>query len=464
MTSAASPHAASLTTRVASLAWPILVGQLAVISNGVIDTVMTARYSATDLAALGLGASIYISVFVGLSGVLQALAPSIAQLFGAKKFHAIGAEVRQGVWLAIFLSIVGACFLSFPHVLLSIAQAPPEMNEKVERYLNILSFALPATLGFRVYASLNTALSRPRAVMMLQLAGLALKIPLNAVFIFGALGIPALGSPGCAIATVISTWLIVLTSWLILRSDSFFSQFNIMGYGLGRPQWKAQLALLKLGLPMGLSYLIEVTAFTFMALFIARLGSNVLAAHQITANFGTVLYMLPLSIAHATTTLVAQEIGAGRWESARHTGYAGIRLGILLSVGLGLLVWLLRSHIIGLYTPDSAVANAAMPLFFFIAFYQLFDAIQIGSAFVLRAYKVATIPTLMYAVALWGVGLGGGYVIGFDITGFTPASVQGAAGFWLGNSLSLALVGLALAWYLRRVQRIMETEANSKYP
>lgn len=462
MTPAASPHTASLNTRVASLAWPILIGQLAVISNGVIDTVMTARYSATDLAALGLGASIYISVFVGLSGVLQALAPSIAQLFGAKKFQAIGADVRQGLWLAIFLSMVGAYFLSFPHALLSIAQAPPEMNEKVEQYLRILSFALPATLGFRVYASLNTALSRPRAVMLLQLAGLALKIPLNAVFIFGALGIPALGSPGCAIATVISTWLIVVTSWLILRRDTFFTQFHIMGYGLGRPQWKAQLALLKLGLPMGLSYLIEVTAFTFMALFIARLGSDVLAAHQITANFGTVLYMLPLSIAHATTTLVAQEIGAGRWESARHTGYAGIRLGILLSVGLGVLVWLLRSQIIGLYTPDSAVANAAMPLFFFIAFYQLFDAIQIGSAFVLRAYKVATIPTLMYAVALWGVGLGGGYVIGFDITGFTPASVQGAAGFWLGNSLSLALVGIALAWYLRRVQRIMETEASSK--
>jgi MATE family multidrug resistance protein len=99
-----------------------------------------------------------------------------------------------------------------------------------------------------------------------------------------------------------------------------------------------------------------------------------------------------------------------------------------------------------------------MPLFFFIAFYQLFDAIQVGTAFVLRAYKVATIPTLMYAVALWGAGLGGGYVVGFNITGLTPNFLLGAAGFWLGNSLSLALVGLALAWYLRRVQRILERE------
>ena len=294
--------------------------------------------------------------------------------------------------------------------------------------------------------------------MLFQLAGLGLKIPLNAVFIFGGLGLPSYGSPGCAIATAISTWFIVLASWLILRKDHFFKQFEIFGYGISRPQWKSQSALLKLGLPMGLSYLIEVTAFTFMALFIARLGSNALAAHQITANFGTVLYMLPLSIANATTTLVAQEIGAGRLASARHTGYAGIRLGVILSVSIGLIVWLARASIIGLYTPDILVAQAAMPLFFFIAFYQLFDAIQVGTAFVLRAYKVATIPTLMYAVALWGVGLGGGYVIGFNITGLTPDFLLGAAGFWLGNSLSLALVGLALAWYLNRIQHILERE------
>ena len=461
MTLAASPHNSSLTSRVARLAWPILVGQLAVVANGVIDTAMTARYSATDLAVLGLGASIYISVFVGLSGVLQALSPTIAQLFGAKKIDAIGAEVRQGMWLAIFLSIVGACLLSFPHPLLAVAHAPPEMTDKVERYLQILSLALPASLGFRVYASLNTALSRPRNVMLLQIAGLGLKIPLNALFIFGGLGLPALGSPGCAIATAISAWLIALISWLILRNDSFFNQFHIFGHGIDRPRWKAQSALLKLGLPMGLSYLIEVTAFTFMALFIARLGSNTLAAHQITANFGTVLYMLPLSIANATMTLVAQEIGAGRLISARRTGRAGIRLGVTLSVSLGILVWLTRSYIIGLYTPDMSVEEAAIPLFFFIAFYQLFDAIQVGTAFVLRAYKVATIPTLMYAVALWGAGLGGGYVIGFNITGMTPNFLLGAAGFWLGNSLSLALVGLALAWYLRRVQRIMEREYES---
>ncbi len=450
----------SLTARVAALAWPILIGQLAVIANGVVDTMMTARYSAIDLAALGLGASVYVSIFVGLSGVMQALSPTIAQLYGAKKFDAIGNEVRQGVWLALFLTLIGAIALCFPQPLLNIAQASPELNDKVLSYLQLLALALPATLGFRVYASLNTAISRPRMVMLLQVSALLLKIPLNALFIFGGLGLPAFGAPGCAIATAISAWLALLAGWLIVRYQPFYRKFTLFGKGLGAPDVKAIKSLLKLGLPMGLSFLIEVTAFTFMALFIARLGSDTLAGHQITANFGTVLYMLPLSIANATCTLVAQEIGSGRLASARHTGQAGVRLGVLLSVSIGVVVWIAREQIIGLYTPDVRVAAAAMPLFFFIAFYQLFDSAQVGTAYVLRAYKVATIPTLMYAVALWGMGLGGGYLIGFDVLGLSPDWLKGAAGFWLGNSLSLALVGVALIWYLKRVQRLLAHEAQ----
>jgi MATE family multidrug resistance protein len=451
--------ASSFTVRVASLAWPIVVGQLAVIMNGVIDTIMTARYSAIDLAALGLGASVYVSIFVGLSGVMQALSPTIGQLYGAKKFQAIGHEVRQGVWLAIFLSIVGSTLLLFPDPLLNIAEAPAPLDSKVREYLALLSLALPATLGFRVFAALNTAVSRPRVVMAIQVGTLILlKLPLNALLIFGGLGLPALGTPGAAIATCVAAWLALGIGWLLATRGESYREFQIQGDGFEKPSWATQRTLLKLGLPMGMSYLIEVTAFTFMALFIARLGSETLAAHQIAGNFGTVLYMLPLSIASATGILVAQEIGAGRLSAARHAGDAGIRLGVLVAVSIGLLVYFSRAYIVALYTPDPKIAAIALSLFLFISFYQFVDAVQVGAAFVLRAYKVAAIPTLMYAIGLWGIGLGGGYLLGFDILGNTPAPLHGAAGFWLGNSVSLGLVAAALYWYLRRVQRIREAE------
>jgi MATE family multidrug resistance protein len=441
------------TLRIASLAWPILVGQLAVIANGVIDTAMTSRFSATDLAALAVGASIYVSVFVGLNGVLQALAPVIGQLFGARRFDAIGAEVKQGAWLALFLSLAGCLALLFPQPLLSLAHASAELNEKASLYLRILALALPATLGFRIYGGLNTAIGRPKMVMAIQVAGLLLKVPLNALFIFGGLGLPAFGGPGCAIATAAIAWLTFLISLAILRGSPSYRMFHIFGSGFVAPSRAALTMLLKLGIPMGLSYLIEVTAFTFMALFIARLGDTAVAGHQITANFATVLYMLPLSIASATSTLVAQAIGAGRMESARHISFLGIRLAAILSVTIGCIVWLTREAIVRAYTPNETIVASALPLFVFIAFYQLFDAVQVTTAFVLRAYKVAVIPTIMYAVALWGIGLGGGYLLGIDPFGFSPRVFHGAAGFWMGNSASLALVASGLLWYLHKVQR-----------
>ena len=440
-------------TRLAGLAWPILIGQLAVMANGVIDTEMTARFSAVDLAALAIGASIYVSVFVGASGVLQALAPLIGQLVGAREHAAIGVEVKQGAWLALLLSVAGALVLAYPQPFLSIAQASPELTDKATLYLQILALALPATLGFKVYAALNTALGRPKALMLLQVGALALKVPLNALFIFGGFGLPAFGGPGCAIATTLLAWLSLAAALLLLRNAPAYRPYRIFGSGFVVPTWQAQRALLSLGVPMGVSYLIEVTAFTFMALFIARMGDVAVAGHQIAANFGGVLYMLPLSIASATGTLVAQAIGARDMHGARRVGNHGIALAGCASLAVGVLTWLGHEQIVRAYTPDPRVIAIAAPLFLFIAVYQVFDAIQASAAFTLRAYRIALVPTVIYAVALWGVGLGGGYVAGFDTLGVMPAMLQGAAGFWLGNSASIVLVAISLMWYLRHIQQ-----------
>ncbi|MEB0137618.1 MULTISPECIES: MATE family efflux transporter [unclassified Undibacterium] len=438
---------------IAALAWPILIGQLATVANGVIDTAMTARSSVDDLAALSIGISIYVSIFVGLNGVLQALAPVIGQLFGARELVRIGAKLKQALWLALFLSGLGGALLLHPAPLLGIASAAPTLSAKATLYLQIIAMALPATLAFRIYSAFNNAIGKPKMVMTIQLCALVLKIPLNTLFIFGGWGIPAMGGPGCAVATTVITWSMLLCAWLVLRHASVYRAFALFGSGWVRPHWQDLRDLLRLGIPMGLSYLIEVTAYTFMALFIARLGAVAVAGHQLTANFGTILYMLPLSIASATGTLVARAIGARHPAAAKQTGQAGILLAAALVMPLGALIWFCRSRILHAYTDQTEVIAAALPLFFFVAVYQVFDAIQVIVAFTLRAYHVAVVPTILYAVALWGCGLGGGYLIGLDPYQCMPTALHGAPGFWLANSLSIAMVALALYLYLQRVQR-----------
>ena len=431
------------------LAGPLLVGQLAVIAFGVLDTAMTARYSAEDLAALAMASAIFISIYVGLTGVISALAPIAGQLFGAKRFEEIGEEVRQATWLALGLAIVGCAVLMNADYLLAISQLSIDIESKARLYLNILAIGLPASMGMRVLMALHNAVSRPAVITIVQLIGLGLKLPLNLLFIYGGLGIEGMGGPGCAVATAIISWFWVISTLGFVLFDRFYRPFKIFSRFSG-PDWHRIWVLLKLGTPIGFSYLIEVTSFTFMSLFIARLGTTALAGHQIIANMGTVIYMVPLSLSIATMTLVSQSIGANKPERAEEIGWSSVFFTTALCIAIGISVWVMRMSLLDLYDPPNEVKVFSIPLFLFIAFYQVFDALQVTAAFILRAYRVAFWPMVIYAGSLWGVGLGGGYLLGFDVLGNTPSFLLGANGFWAANSISLGLAACLLLYLFRK--------------
>ncbi len=445
---------------IVGLAWPVLVGQLAIIAFGVIDTAMVGRFSAVDLAALGLGSSIYVSVYVGLTGVVLALQPIAGQLFGARRHAEIGEEVRQALWLAAGLAVLGFAVMYFPAPLLAIARVPPALYERTELYLRIAAFGLPASLAFRVYSALANAVGKPRLVMMLQVAALFAKVALNFWFIFGGLEVPPLGGPGCALASTLINFALAGIALTLLARLELFAPFGIFARFCW-PSASRLAALLKLGLPMGLSYLIEVTSYTFMALFIARFGTTTLAGHQIIGNFGAVLYMTPMSIGIATSTLVAHALGGGRHDAARTLARHGIALACAIGCSYAAISWVLRPLILAGYTPDAAVIAAATPLLPIMLVYHIFDTFQTATAFVLRAYKVAVVPTVIYAVALWGVGLGGGYLLGFDIGGGVPEWLTGARGFWAANAASLAAAGAGLFVHWRSVSTRLARDAQA---
>ena len=460
----ATHHRSSLldsARRIAPLAWPVFVGQLAVLAFATIDTVLAARYAALDLAALAIGGAAYMTVFVALMGVVQAIGPIAGRLFGAGALAECGQQLHQAIWLACALSVLGCVALLFPQPFLSLAQAGPEVSAKVRGHLSALAFALPPALMFMAFRTFNIAVSRPKIVMLLQLAALALKVPLTAALVFGytlatPLGdwrVDALGAPGCGTATAIVTWLQFGAACLLLRADPFYARFEL-GTRLRRIDRASIEALARLGIPMGLSIAIEVSGFTFMAFFISRLGATPVAGHQIAINLVSIMFMMPLAIANASGTLVAQQVGAGAPGSARRLGWHGLQLGVLIAASLGALVYLLREAIVTLYTHDPAVIAAALPLLAWVALFHVADAAQTVAAFVLRAYGIATVPMVIYAVAIWGVGLGGGYAVAFDVSGSTPAWLLGSRGFWSAATAGLVIAGAGLsaflAWVLRR--------------
>jgi MATE family multidrug resistance protein len=420
-------------------AWPMFVAQLAFVLNITIDTAMAGRLSAVQLAGVSLGLSLYVSIAIALIGVLSALGPIAAHHFGAGRAGEVGRDVRQAIWLAAFLSVPGCAALLWHGPWIRLAQPGADVADVASAYLTAAAFGLPGSLGTRVFVNLNSALSRPKFTMAINLTSLALKIPLNALFIWGAGPVPALGGAGCAVATACQSWLTFALGLAVWRLHPYFESFRASAAArLELPQWPRQKELLRIGVPAGLSLLFEVTSFTLMAVAIARLGAATLSGHQIVGNIAAILYMLPLSMGFASSALVAQALGARDPRRARALSVHGLQIAAAFGAALALLTWLARAPIIAAYTSDPQVAAAAYRLIALAAAFHFFDALQGVSVFVLRGYRVTLGPMLIYGLCLWGIGLTGGYRLAFWGIGSVPA--LGAAGMW-----TAALTGLSVA-------------------
>ncbi len=444
-------------------AWPVLVSQWAGIAFGVLDTAMTGHASAQDLAAMSLSVSVYITVFVGLMGVVHALIPIQAQHFGAGRHDEVGRAWGQGIWLALGLSVLGALLMLFPDLWLSLSGPVDEdVRHSMAAYLRALVVALPASLMFRTIYALGAAVSRPKIVMSINLGGIGLKATCNWLLIYGKLGLPALGATGAGIATAITYWTSLMIGLWVIRHDAYYRRFDLR---LGRPRWLQQKELLRLGLPMGGSYLVEVSAFTFMALLVAREGTHVLGGHQIMSNLAALCYMMPMALGVATGALAAQNIGAGNPAQARRTGLAGLALGLIGALLTSAVLLVGRQPILAAYTSDAQVAAVAGTLLAMIPLFHLCDSMQCINSYLLRAYKVAVVPLLLQVLALGIVGLLGGWWLGFGPgrggldwlrLAIMPHSPQGAGTMWLMAMVGLGLSALLLhAWYWRTLRGTM---------
>jgi MATE family multidrug resistance protein len=448
--STAAPPASDLSV-IGRHAATVLVGQLAVMAFGVTDTVVAGRHSEAALAALSVGSAIYISVFVALMGVLQALLPVWAELRGAGRTGDIGASVRQSLYLAAACALLGGAVLLAPAPLLRWAQVPPALQDEITGYLAVLAMALPPALLFRLYSTLNQSLGRPQLATWLQLGGLALKVPLSLWFAFGGAGLPAGGAVGCAWATLVVNYAMLGVALWTLHTQPLYRELRIW-QRLEAPDWRRIAEFLRMGVPGGLAVMVEVTSFTLMALLIARLGTQASAAHQIASNLTAVLYMSPLSLGLATSARVSWWLGRGEPTRAR----ASLRTGLALAIGAaGLMAacaWLLRAPIASFYAGSAAVAAGASALIGWVALYHLADTVQAMCVFVLRSYRVTVAPLLVYGVLLWGLGLAGGYALAYRGIGPWPA-LQSPAAFWMAGAVALGLVAVIFLMLLQRASR-----------
>ncbi len=437
-----------------SLAWPILIGQLATIGMSVTDVAMAGHASAADLAGVSLGVSIWNMTILTLMGLLMSVNPMVAHHVGAGELDAVPQVVRQGMWKALGVGLLAFVLANLAAQVFDAMDIEPAVRDVAKRFVHVSSFGLPAFTCYRVLYGYSTSINQTKPMMVIALIALLLNALINWLLVFGNWGFPRLGGVGCAWSTMLCVWFhLAALLWWMRVAPAYRHTWPFARYE--GPQWSMLRSLLKLGVPIGITYFAETSAFSLIALLVAKFGSAQVGAHAIALNFTSLTFMVPLSLGLALLTRVGQSLGAGDAHAARFRAWVGVGLTLVFAVASALGMALFRHAIASAYTSDAVVAALAAHLLVFAALFQLSDCSQVVTSCAIRGYKVTRAPMVLHLAAFWGFSLPLGCLLGLAPQGlpFAPAEPMAAQGFWIGLIVGLTVAAAGLLLMLRKVAR-----------
>jgi MATE family multidrug resistance protein len=411
------------------LAYPVIIGQLGFIMMGVVDSVMVGEIGAAPLAGASLGNSFFFLIFIIGLGVAMSVTPLIAILVGAERFSECGIYFRQSLIVNMSLGLILMVIIVFCSDLFEFFNQPPEVATQASSYAKIIALSILPAMLFHTYKQFIEGFSIMIPAMVIAITANIINAFANWVFIYGNLGMPALGLDGAGWATFSSRVFMALTIALYVMNKEFFKKYDV-NFHFRNVNFKVIKKILQIGLPSGFQYFFEVGAFSFAVIMIGWLGTNPLAAHQIAINLASITFMAVLGISAAGGIRVGNEVGKKDIFEVRRAGFTAIIMGASVMFICGIIFITFNKFLPTLYIDDEAVIKIASSLLIIAAIFQVSDGTQGVGIGVLRGLMDVKIPTLITFVAYWVIALPIGYVLGF-IFNF------GVQGVWVGLLLGL---------------------------
>ncbi len=425
---------------------PILITQTAIMAMNFCDSAMSGHAGAVHLAGTAIGGNLWMPVMAALNGILLGSMPIIAHLLGRGERQNIGKVVRHTMFLATVFSLLLLVFgVLFLDKILGTFGLEPEVHYIAKMYIaaigvGILPFFLSTALRALVDTSGYTGIT-----MKIYLLALPVNAFLNYCFIFGEFGAPRLGGIGAGLATGITYWLeFFIFIWVVHKLPAFAplriftDKFTIEGQ-----QLKENLAL---GLPMGAAIFMEASIFGVIAVFIAKFGTIIIAAHQAAMSFSSLLYMVPLSFSMSLTIVVGVEAGARRFGEAVRYSLLGVACNLTIAVALTVFVLLDREFIARLYTSEPAIIEKTIGFLFYAMFFQVMDATAAPIQGILRGYKDVKATFWAGLAAYWLICLPLGCYFDYCLN-------LGPSSYWLSLDFGLMCAVIFLGGRFLYLQR-----------
>ena len=427
------------------LAMPLVGGELCLMAGNVVDVVLAGHLGPGVLGAVAVGASIWSFALVALAGLMMALPPTIAALDGAGRRAESVTVFRHALVLAVGAGLLGFAFVGWggPRLVATIGLTQG-LARNVDAFLRAISYGAPALAVYSAARGLSEGLGVTWPTMAFGVAGLVLLAPLGYVLMYGGFGLEGEGARGSGLANAIVWWIVALAYLAFVRLAPCYRGLS-WHRGPGRPPARLRprlrvavmASLLRLGLPMAGSVMMEISLFSVAGLMIGGLGETAVASHQVAISIASVAFMVPLGVAFATTVRVGNAVGRGDPAAMRRAGLAGIGLALAVQTGAAILMFTEAHRLAAIYTGDPAVIAGAVTLLHLAAIFQIFDGLQVAANGALRGLKDTRAPLLATAIAYWGIGIPFAWWLGLH-------GALGAPGVWMGLIAGLATAAVLL--------------------
>ncbi len=418
------------------LALPVMLSHIGQVTVQTADNMMVGRVGKESLAAASFANSLFVLFLVFGIGLSYSITPLTAQASGENDNDKLKKLLKHAIFLGGISGLALSLFIYFNTGYLSLFDQPGHVVELATPYMTVIAISLLPFMLFQFMRQFIEGLGYTRQSMYITLLANVVNIGLNYILIFGKLGFPAMGLTGAGLATLISRILMALLMFGFVRFSHRFTDFWKRASAV-RLQWAVFLKMLRLGIPMALQLIFEVSAFSVTAIMIGWMGTTELAAHQIAINMASITYMAALGIASAATIRVGNQLGMKKYRMLREAAFTCFIMVTGFMAVMAVLLVLGRHFLPSLYVRNEDVQAVAASLLVVAALFQLSDGIQVVGLGALRGMSDVKRPTLITFIAYWGIGIPMGYWLGFH-------QKMGPVGIWTGLLIGLTIAAVLL--------------------
>lgn len=438
------------------LAYPVCLGQLGHVMVGVADSLMVGNYGGenSEIGTLSLAAAslanalIHIILVLGI-GISYGATPLIAAADSKNETKEIADLLRNSILLCLITGFIISISLYFSSPLLKHFNQPENVVELAIPYFNIMVFSMFPLMIFLACKQFAEGLSDTKTAMYISIGANLLNVFLNYLFIYGNWGFKEMGLNGAGWASFIARVVMALSmGWYVYKASKFKAYHD--GFKLLNFEWKKVGEIFKVGLPVGLQFTFEVSAFAIAAVMIGWISAEDLAAHQIALSLASLTYMFASGLSAAASVRVGNFYGVKNYSDLRKAGNTALIMVLAFMGTMALLFVAFNNFLPTLFNKNENVLLIASNLLLIAALFQLSDGSQVVGQGLLRGMADVKVPTIFAFVAYWIIGLPVGWLLGFKFN-------LGSSGIWYGLSM-----GLTAATILNFIRFYHKTNIHQK--